>query len=64
MLFSNVSHKFKYLGKHMKNYLIIGYVLIALICSVYFKNFSSTAHYSYAYNLGKAVVWPVTIFKN
>ena len=36
----------------------------ALICSVYFKNCSSTAHYSYAYNLGKAVVWPVTIFKN
>lgn len=47
----------------MKNYLIIGYIIIAFICSVYFKNCSSTAHLSYAYNLGKAVVWPVTIFR-
>ena len=47
----------------MKNYLIIVYVLIALICSVYFKNCSNTAHMSYAYNLGQAVAWPITIFR-
>lgn len=47
----------------MKNYLIIGYVVIAVICSVYFKNCSSTAHMPYSYNLGKAAVWPVTIFR-
>lgn len=46
----------------MKNYLIIGYLVIGLICSVYFKACSSTAHRTYAYNVGKALVWPISVF--
>jgi hypothetical protein len=48
----------------MKNYLIIGYVVMALLVSVYFKACSATAHRPYTYNLGKALVWPITIFNS
>ena len=46
----------------MKNYIIVGYVLIALLVSIYFKSCSDTSERSYSYNFGKALVWPVSIF--
>lgn len=47
---------------HIKRYLIGFYLVIALLFSFYLKGCSSTAHLSYAYNLGKAVVWPISMF--
>lgn len=51
-------------GKNMqiKHYVIGGYIAIALLFSFYLKECSDTAHQSYAYNLGKAVVWPISMF--
>lgn len=51
-------------GKNMriKHYVIGGYIAIALLFSFYLKGCSDTAHQSYAYNLGKAVVWPISMF--
>lgn len=45
----------------MKNYLITGYIVIALICSVYFKVFGATSDRSYPYNLGRALMWPISV---
>lgn len=45
----------------MRNYLVVGYLVIAVICSIYFKACSSTAHESYGYNVGKALFWPVSV---
>lgn len=47
----------------IKHYLIGVYLLIALLFSAYLKGCSATADRSYAYNLGKAIVWPVSMFK-
>jgi len=46
----------------MKSHIFIGYLIIALIVSVYFKGCSNTSDRSYPFNLGKAVMWPITIF--
>lgn len=46
----------------IKHYLIGVYIVIALLFSAYLKGCSATADRSYAYNLGKAMVWPVSMF--
>ncbi len=46
----------------MKSPLFVGYLIIALLVSVYFKGCSSTSDRSYSYNLGRAAMWPITIF--
>lgn len=46
----------------IKHYLIWLYVVIALLFSFYLKGCSATANESYSYNLGKAVVWPISMF--
>ena len=46
----------------IKHYLIGVYIVIALLFSAYLKGYSATADRSYAYNLGKAVVWPISMF--
>ncbi|WP_169733746.1 hypothetical protein [Alkanindiges illinoisensis] len=45
----------------MKNQLIAGYIIIALICSVYFKACSTTSNRSYPYNLGRGLTWPISV---
>ncbi|MEQ1318611.1 hypothetical protein [Acinetobacter guillouiae] len=46
----------------IKHYLIGIYVVIALLFSFYLKGCSATSNQSYAYNLGKAIVWPISMF--
>ena len=46
----------------MKAYVITGYVVIALLVSIYFKSCSDTSDKSYAYNAGKALVWPISVW--
>lgn len=46
----------------IKHYVIGAYVVIALLFSFYLKGCSATADRSYSYNLGKAAVWPISIF--
>jgi len=45
----------------MKTYLITGYLVIALIVSVFFNSCSNTSNKPYAFNLGKALVWPFSL---
>ncbi|MCL5767064.1 MULTISPECIES: hypothetical protein [unclassified Acinetobacter] len=45
-----------------KHYLIGIYVVIALLFSVYLKGCSDTSDRPYTYNLGKAIVWPISMF--
>lgn len=46
----------------MKAYAITGYLVIALMVSFYFKGCSNTSDKSYAYNAGKAIVWPISVW--
>jgi hypothetical protein len=46
----------------MKNYLIGFYIVVAVLFSFYLKGCSATADRSYMYNLGKAIVWPISMF--
>ncbi len=46
----------------IKQYLIGIYIVIALLFSAYLKGCSATADRSYAYNLGYALVWPISMF--
>ncbi len=46
----------------MKAYLITGYLVIALVTSIFFSACSNSSHKSYAFNVGKALVWPISIF--
>lgn len=48
----------------MKKELISGYFTIAFICSIFMWLFGEDSYRGYAYNLGKAIVWPITIFKS
>lgn len=44
-----------------KAYLITGYLIIALFVSFYFKGCSDTSDKDYAFNLGKAMAWPISL---
>ncbi len=46
----------------MKNYAIGIYLVIALLFSFYLKGCSDSSHESYAFNVGKALVWPISMF--
>ncbi|MCY6413306.1 MULTISPECIES: hypothetical protein [Acinetobacter] len=46
-----------------KHYLIGVYLVIALLFSFYLKGCSDTADRSYSYNFGKALAWPISMFK-
>lgn len=46
----------------LKQKAITGYVIVAFIFAFYSHNFGPFQHYSFAYNLGRGVVWPFTIF--
>jgi hypothetical protein len=47
----------------LKNKLIAGYLLIALLFGSWSYFFGATQHMSYAYNLGVGIAWPVSMFK-
>ena len=36
-------------------------VIIALLVSFYFKGCTHTSNESYAFNLGRAILWPITL---
>lgn len=44
-----------------KHYAIGTYVIIALLVSFYFKGCTHTSNESYAFNLGRAILWPITL---
>lgn len=46
----------------MKKYLIGGYAAIACLFAIYGSLFGDFSHKGFAYNLGRAVVWPATMF--
>jgi hypothetical protein len=46
---------------HVKHYAIGAYVIIALLVSFYFKGCTHTSNESYAFNLGRAILWPITL---
>ena len=48
----------------MKKQLIIGYLAIAFLLSILMWLFGEDSYRGYAYNTGKAIVWPISIFKS
>lgn len=46
----------------LKQLLISGYAVIAVLFALYGMTFGAEAYKGFAWNLGKAVVWPVVIF--
>lgn len=46
----------------LKQKLITGYVALMFIVALYSSNFGPFQNQSFAYNLGRGVVWPFTIF--
>lgn len=48
----------------MKQGLITGYFSIAFIISIFMWLFGEMGYRGYMYNLGKAIVWPVSIFNS
>lgn len=48
----------------IKHYVIGIYIVIALLFSVYLKGCSDTSDRSYSFNLGKAFVWPISMFSD
>jgi|GEM_PF-2145355 len=48
----------------MKKQLITGYLAIAFLFSVLMWLFGEDSYRGYAYNAGKAVFWPISIFKS
>lgn len=46
----------------LKQKLVTGYVVVAFIFAFYAVNFGPFQHKSFAYNLGRGIVWPFTIF--
>lgn len=46
---------------HAKHYAIGAYAIIALLVSFYFKGCTHTSNESYAFNLGRAILWPITL---
>lgn len=48
----------------MKQGLIGGYFAIAFFISIFMWMFGEHSYRSYSYNLGKAVVWPISIFNS
>jgi hypothetical protein len=47
----------------LKSKLIVGYLLISVLFGSWGYFFGATQHMSYAYNLGRGLVWPVTVIK-
>ncbi|HKM15286.1 MAG TPA: hypothetical protein VJY63_05105 [Marinospirillum sp.] len=48
----------------MKQGLIGGYLAITFVVSIFMWLFGEHSYRSYSYNIGKAIVWPVSIFKS
>lgn len=48
----------------MKQGLIGGYLAIAFVCSIFMWLFGEHSYRGYPYNMGKAIVWPISIFKS
>lgn len=48
----------------MKGALLGLYFGIAFVCSVFYWIFGEYGYRGYFYNLGQAIVWPVTLFKS
>lgn len=46
----------------MKKALIGGYAAIAFLFAIYGTLFGAHSHQGFAYNLGRAIVWPATMF--
>ncbi|MBN8263135.1 MAG: hypothetical protein J0M21_00600 [Xanthomonadales bacterium] len=46
----------------MKKYLIGGYAAVAFLFAIYGTLFGDFAYKGFAYNLGRAVVWPAIMF--
>lgn len=46
----------------IKHYVIGIYIVIAVLFSAYLKGCSDTSDRSYSYNLGKAIIWPISMF--
>ena len=42
--------------------IISGYFGIALVFAVYLANWGDSAYRGFAYNLGAAIFWPITMF--
>jgi hypothetical protein len=47
----------------MKHRLTAGYFIIAFMVSFFFKSCSNTSNHSYFFNLGKALVWPISLME-
>lgn len=45
----------------LKQKLITGYAFLAFVVALYSSNFGPFQHESFAFNLGRGVVWPFTI---
>lgn len=48
----------------MKQGLIGGYLAIAFVFSIFMWLFGEHSYRGYPYNMGKAIVWPISIFKS
>lgn len=46
----------------MKGYFVGGYVALIFVFWIYLSNWGALAYKGAAYNLGRALIWPVVIF--
>ena len=46
----------------MKNYLLGGYFALVFVFWIYLSNWGALAFKGAAYNLGRALIWPVVVF--
>lgn len=46
----------------LKQKFISAYVVVAILFAIYASNFGPSQYESFAYNLGRGVVWPVVMF--
>nr|WP_230657892.1 hypothetical protein [Psychrobacter sp. I-STPA10] len=48
--------------KNIKAFLLTGYVSIGFIYAIYSNFFGQYQYKSFAYNIGRALVWPASMF--